>query len=204
MVTETETPEATTEAPAAPSLKDLQAKQAEIEAALIKAGDDRDTDKVMELAIELSKVRKSVLNTQKDANKGAITEIETQLKTGIQVLVENLKYEELTGEPIKNVVWFAETNEETQEVTYGIRINATRRAPSTGGGSGNGRSVKANQMVTRTMPDGTEESLTVKEVVQTYANKEVKNSSLYEPKKAWSILFPKVNNALDPKFSEPI
>lgn len=209
MVTETQTPEATTdaptEAPAPVTLEDLKAKQAEIEDALIKAGDARETDKVLELATELTKVRKAVLNSQKDVNKDAIAGIEDSLKTGIQVLVENVKYQELTGEPIKNVLWFAETNEETNEVSIGLRINAGRRGPSSAGSaSGNGRSVKANQTVTRTMPDGTVESLTVKEVVQTHADDDVRGNSLYEPKKAWSILFPRVNKTLDPKFSEPI
>lgn len=206
MVTE----EATKEAEAlktdpAPTFEEMKAELAATEEALKAAGTAHETDKILELAATLTKQRAAVLKAQKDVNKGAILAIEETLKVGIQTLVENVNYEELTGEKVKNVLWFSEVNAETQETTVGLRVNAARRPASTGAAaSGNGRSVKANQTVTRTMPDGTVESLTVKEVVQTYADEDTRNSSLFEPKKAWSILFPKVNKTLDPAFSEPV
>lgn len=196
----------TTEAPekVEPTLDEQKAKLTQVEKDLNEAGTDHDTDKILALAKELTTLRASVNKGQKDVNKEAITGIEKSLMEGFQVLISNVKYEELTGEKIKNVLWFLQTND-TGELTgeAGIRINAGRKAPGSGS-SGNGRKTVSNQAVTRTLADGTVETMTVKEVVQTYASDEIKGNSLYEPKKAWGILYPRVNRDLDPQFSEPV
>ena len=54
--------------------------------------------------------------------------------------------------------------------------------------------------MTRTV-NGVVETKTAKEVVVAYANAEVQALKLFE-KKAWSMLFPRVNKDLDPQFVE--
>jgi hypothetical protein len=154
------------------------------------------TDQIEQILVISGKVveaRKVAAKLQLEANKGAITEVENNLINQIKVLVENTNYEELTGKPLQTLVWYVDTSAENEDEgpIYGVRINPARRTSTRGTSNGSARG-KSNWLVSRTNDDGTTETLTVKDAVNQYASDHMRGTQLFEPKKAWSSLFPKM------------
>ena len=140
----------------------------------------------------------TLLKARQTANASKVKDIERKLDNAIWALIGAVKFEELTGEPITTLAWGINAKGVRQ-----VLINAKPKAAKKATTGTTGRKGKtAGLTVSRTMPDGVE-SLTVKEVVQTYYDEDTHgNKGLYE-KSAWGMLFAKVNKTLDPQFSEP-
>ena len=187
----------------------LSAKRAALDLLTEKLTGETDVDQILIQAGEVTKARTELQKLQKDANKGKISEAEDLLKNGIRAIVENTDWYNLTGEGIHTIVWYIDTSQESEDGTtgpvYGVRINPARAARRASGGTGQRRS-RSTEMVTRTLEDGSVEQMTVKEAVNAYASDTMRDTQLFEPKKAWGLLFPKLNKELaeagEPQFED--
>ena len=188
----------------------LSAKRTALDLLTEKLTGETDVDQILIQAGEVTKARSDLQKLQKDANKGKISAAEDLLIHGIQALAENTDWYNLTGEGIHTIVWYIDTSQESEDGTtgpvYGVRINparAARRASSPGTGQ---RRSRSTEMVTRTLGDGSVEQMTVKEAVNAYATDTMRETQLFEPKKAWGLLFPKLNKQLaeagEPEFED--
>lgn len=188
-------------------IEEKEVKLVELQTAMQEAAVDGDINKLMSLTDSYKEIAKSVQQERLSANAAAIVESKDQLIQGIAALVSASGLENLIGTPIKNLAWFVREAQEGSKngPLYGLeynmtrRVQAARRSASSNGEPGT-RTVRANESVSRVKADGSTETMTIKEVVQTYASDSMRDSALYKDKKAWSILFPKVNKELEPPF----
>ena len=188
----------------AEELVKLQANATDLESQLEAAASEGDVEAIIKLAGQIKDARTIVVKAQREANAEKIGAAESALIAGIRVVVENVDWKTLTGEDITTVVFYRDSSAETEQTgpVFGIHVNPKRGARKKSAGGTSTRKTRSNVKVHRIGEDGEVEELTVKEVVQKYASDEVRASSLFEPKKAWSILFPKVNKTLTPPFED--
>ena len=169
---------------------------ADLKGALLDAGKSGDMATILDLSSQINKLQKDVQKGTAEANKGKIAAAEATMFSQFSAIVDNSGLKDLLGEDITNIIWYRTKGEDNQPVT-GVRINAKRKPPAKGGTRSG---TKASVIMTRKV-NGKPEDLSVKAIVETYADDKVRALSLFE-KKAWSSLFTRVNDALDTKFEE--
>ena len=168
-------------------------KEAEIQLGAV-VGDNFDMDAITRIVNEVIaplKVRKARLILVE--NKEQINVALDALRDMISETISASGLAELLGENIEKISWFNEEGE-----TY-LNVNPKnlRRLPKPRAkqavkeqNTGLSEADKVFRVV-----DGQREDMTVGEAVQKFASPEVKETSVWD-KKAWSTLFPKVNEDL--------
>ena len=169
-------------------------KEAEIQLGAV-VGDNFDMDAITRIVNEVIaplKVRKARLILVE--NKEQINVALDALRDMISETISASGLAELLGENIEKISWFNEEGE-----TY-LNVNPKnlRRLPKTRAKKEAVKEVNTGlseaDEVFRVV-DGQREDMTVGEAVQKFASPEVKDTSVWD-KKAWSTLFPKVNEDL--------
>ena len=160
------------------------------------AGEANNLEDMVKLAGELTKAQESATKLRKEAMGAEIAQAEHVLVAGITALIGNADWKRMTGEDITTLVFYQEEGVDGQPPVFAIQVNPKTKTRRKGPGTGNRKGTRASVEMNRINPDtGEVETLTVKEVVQTYASDKIRGQALYA-KSAWSLLFTKVNGEL--------
>lgn len=162
---------------------------------------------VAPLFAEMNEISQRIVTATMTANQSKIQDIHKDLMDSISTYVESITedYADLGPKPITQLIWTL-----TQEVDEDgnllgdpkaqIQVNpTTTRRKSSGGRSG----TRSSAQVSRTKSDGSVETMSVKEVVETYATDELRNRIPSSFEKAnWAYIYDKLNTDLSPSFTE--
>lgn len=189
-ITEVEVVEDNGKPSASDVLNKLQDKLQDAESRLTEIGALGIVDDIVEAAGVVKSVQSEVIKAKKAASAGFVKETSDTLKGILDNYLTAVTYQETVGERLHTVIW---TQDEDGMTT--IMLNPARRKASISPAGGGSRKSRSGNTVTRTV-DGVFESMTVKEMVQEYADDTMRGQSLFA-KNAWSTLFDKLNSKLD-------
>ena len=172
------------------ALASLQDKLQDAESKLTEIGALGIVDDIISAAGIVKSIQAEVIKAKKSASAGFVKETSDTIKGMLDNFLTAVPFSETVGEKLHTVIW---TQDDAGITT--IMINPARRRASTGNGGGGSRKSRSGNTVTRTV-DGVFESMSVKEMVQAYADDTMRSQSLFQ-KNAWSTLFDKLNGMLD-------
>ena len=181
-------------------VKKMETNVKALETELLDAGTKGDLVAMQAAALKLADLHGGLAKALLEVNAEANATTERDLMTAIQTLVDATDWEKRNRAPIDTVVWYRDRSDKGDGTGPVIGISINPKRPKSRGPSKSGdKRGKSSAQVTRTV-DGKAETLSIKDVVTTYADDEVKGLALYG-KKAWTMLYDRVNDGLTPKFA---
>jgi len=158
------------------------------------------------LFAEMSEIDQRMIQATITANSSKIQDIHKDLMDAISSSVELVteEHEALSSKPITQLIWTLQQEVDEEGNPVGdpktlLQVNPTTTRRKSGGTRSG---TKSASLVSRTKADGSVETMTVKEVVETYSPAELRERipSSFE-KNNWTYIYDKLNPDLSPSFT---